>query len=61
MIMINACHENVVHNFAGGEAELHGEKAKVAGKKSHTAVSALERDDSAMEEAWVCPAPSHVL
>ena len=40
--------------------EIHaGCKAGLDGEKAHTAGPTLERDDSAMEEAWVCC--SHLL
>ena len=56
--MTNACHHFILNAFVGDEARLHVEKATGTGKKPHTAGPALERDDSAMEEAWVCSIPS---
>lgn len=56
--LTNACHHDILNILAGCEAGLHPEKATGNGKKPHTAGPALERDDSAMEEAWVCSLPS---
>lgn len=56
--MTNVCHHDVLNTFAGCQAGLHVGKATGTGKKPHTAGPALERGDSAMEEAWVCSIPS---
>lgn len=50
VIMISLYYEGVTCIHAGREAGLHGQKA-------HPAGPTLERDDSAMEEAWVCRTP----
>ena len=56
--MTNACHHDMLSILAGCEAGLPVENAIGTGKKPHTAGPALERDDSAMEEAWVCSTPN---
>lgn len=48
---------NQTSSNAGGEAQMHGNKAKLPGK-SHNTGRALERDDSAMEEALSHSMPS---
>lgn len=49
----DADHQNIVIVLAGCEAGLLFEKARGTGKKAHAAGPTLDRDDSAMEEAWV--------
>lgn len=54
----DADHQNIVTILAGCEAGLLSEKARGTGKKAHAAGRTLDRDDSAMEEAWVCSIPA---